>query len=91
VIVEIELDGGEKAEVCTFEGHILTFLSPRAFASGAPIGFAVVVGDHRRAFEGRCVSARRVEDGRFKVRVRLVNLRRDARRALGEAVRLSST
>ena len=89
--MEIEFDGGEKAEARTFEGHILTFLSPRAFASGAPIGFTVVMGDHRRALEGRCVGSRRAEDGRFEVRMRLVNLRRDDRHALGEAVRSSFT
>ena len=91
MIVEIELDGGEKAEARTFEGHILTFVSPRAFASGAPIGVAVVIGDGRRVLEGRSISSKRLEGGRFEVRMRFVNLRRDDRHALSEAMRSWST
>jgi len=84
--VEIELDRGDKAETRSFEGNILTFLSPRAFAPGAPIQFSAVVGDHRRAFEGRSLSSRRTGVDRFEVRMRFVNLSRNDREALLAAI-----
>ncbi len=80
--VEIELQSCEKAEICSFEGNILTFVSPRAFAPGAPIQFGAFVGDHHRAFEGRSLGSRRIEGDRFEVRMRFVNLRRDDRKAI---------
>jgi len=84
--VEIDLDGGDKAEIRSFQGNILAFLSPRAFAPGAPIRFGAVIGDRRRAFEGRSIGSRREEGDRFEVRMRFVNLRRDDREALLAAI-----
>ena len=88
--VEIELEGGEKAEARTFEGDVLTFVSPRAFARGAPIRFAATIGAHRRAFEGRSIGSRRAEDDHFEVRMRFVNLRREDRQALRDTITCSS-
>jgi len=88
--VEIELEGGEKAEARTFEGELLTFVSPRAFARGAPIRFAATIGEHRRAFEGRSIASRRVGGDRFEVRMRFVNLRREDRQALRDTITCSS-
>jgi hypothetical protein len=87
VIVEIELDRGDKAEIDSLEGNMLTFRSPRAFPPGAPIRFIVMIDEHRRAFEGRSIGATRIEGDLFEVRMRFVNLRRDDREALLVAMR----
>jgi len=77
--MEIRLEGGEGAEARTFDGSQLSFLSPRAFAPGAPIRFTVTTGGAVRGFEGRAIASKRVDDARFEVRMRFVNLRRDDR------------
>ncbi len=78
------LDGGEDAEARSFDGAILTIMSPRAFAPGAPIRFSTSTGDEVRAFEGRALGSKRVEDAHFQVRLRFVNLRRADRELLVE-------
>lgn len=77
--MELILDGGDNAEARTFDGSILTFLSPRAYAPGAPIRFSTTSGGAVRSFEGRAIGSKRVDDERFEVRMRFVNLRRDQR------------
>ncbi|MGB5697205.1 MAG: hypothetical protein WBM46_16225 [Polyangiales bacterium] len=77
--MEIRLDGGEKAEARSYDGNLLVFWSPLAFAPGSPIRFAVMTDTGARPFEGRAVGSKRLEDARFEVRMRFVNLRRDDR------------
>ncbi len=86
MIVEIELENGGAAEICSLEGNVLIFVSPRAFALGAPIRFDARLGDRQQAFEGRTIGARRVEGDRFEIRMRFVNLRRGDRAALVAAM-----
>jgi hypothetical protein len=80
--VKIRLDSDEDAEARSFDGALLTLLSPRAFAPGAPIRFVLVLDEGKRPFEGRTVGSRRVDDLRFEVRMRFVNLRREDRELL---------
>jgi hypothetical protein len=77
--MEIRLEGDERAEAQTFDGSHLTFVSPRAFAPGAPIRFTATTGGAVRSFEGRAIGSKRIDEGRFEVRMRFVNLRRDDR------------
>ena len=85
--VQIRLDSGEDAEARTFDGALLTLLSPRAFAPGAPIRFTATTQADTRTFEGRAIGSKRVDDSRFEVRMRFVNLRRDDRELLAEHLR----
>jgi hypothetical protein len=73
------LESGEDAEAQAFEGNLLTFLSPRAFAPGSPVSFAATTDSGARSFEGRAISSKRVDDAHFEVRMRFVNLRRGDR------------
>ena len=84
--MKLRLESGEEAEASAIDGNILTLLSPRAFAPGAPIRFSTVGGEVERAFEGRTLGSKRVDDGRFQVRMRFVNLRRADRERLLEAL-----
>lgn len=85
VPARLEPDGAE-AFLVAFDGHVLSVDSPRPFAPGAPVSLAGRTADgsegseHR--LEGRTIGSRRREDGRFEVRLRLVNLRRATRLAL---------
>lgn len=86
MIVEIEFDRGGKAEANALDGLVFTFVGARAFAPGAPIRFAVVIGEQRRVLEGRCISSKRVDETRFAVRMRFVNLRREDKEALAAKI-----
>lgn len=77
--MEIRLEGGEGAKAQTFDGSLLIFRSPRAFAPGAPIRFTVTTGGGARDFEGRAIGSRRIDGAHFEVRMRFVNLRREDR------------
>jgi hypothetical protein len=86
--MKICLESGEEAEARAIDGNVLNLQSPRAFAPGSPIRFTVDLGDGAKSFEGRAIGSRRVDDRRFDVRMRFVNLRRTDREAL--AARLAS-
>lgn len=79
--MKLRLATGEEGEATAIDGNLLTFLSPRAFAPGAPIHFSTL-GEAERSLEGRTIGSKRVEDGRFEVRMRFVNLRREDREVL---------
>jgi hypothetical protein len=81
-VVKVRLDGGEEAEALAFDGTTFTMLSPRAYAPGAPIRFSANTDEDARNFEGRAIGSKRVDDGRFEVRMRFVNLRRADRELL---------
>lgn len=83
--MRLRLGTGEDAEATAIDGNVLTLSSPRAFAPGAPIRFSTV-GEMERRFEGRTVASKRVDDGRFEVRLRFVNLRRADREFLRRAL-----
>jgi hypothetical protein len=76
------LHTGEVAEACAIDGNLLTLSSPRAFPPGSPICFAAFFAGSERGFEGRTIASKRLDDRRFEVRMRLVNLRRHDRELL---------
>ena len=86
--MKIRFESGEEGAARAIDGNVLILHSPRAFAPGSPIRFTVELGDGARAFEGRTIGSRRVDDRGFDVRMRFVNLRRTDREAL--AARLAS-
>lgn len=73
--MKVCLHSGEEAHATRIEGNVLVLSSPRAFAPGSPIRFSVAVQDGERTFEGRTIGSKRVDDERFEVRMRFVNLR----------------
>ena len=85
--MKVRLDSGEDADARNFDGVVLTVLSPRAFAPGAPIRFSTTTNGDARNFEGRAIGSKRVDDTHFEVRLRLVNLRRADRELLADRIR----
>ena len=82
--MEVRLESGDGASVTAFDGNVLTLLSPKAFAPGAPIRFQSIGAELERGFEGRTIGSKRTDDGAFEVRLRLINLRRADREFLME-------
>jgi hypothetical protein len=85
--VALRLEGSDGvAELLSFDGKVFTMASPDAFAPGAPVRLRATLDGEERPIEGRCLGSRRRDDGRFEVRLRLINLRRADRVALERAV-----
>jgi len=80
--VKVRLESGEDAEARRFDGNLLIMSSPRAFAPGSPIRFTATTAEDVRSFEGRAIGSKRVDEARFEVRMRFVNLRRQDRKLL---------
>lgn len=70
--------GGEEGAWVRFAGEVLEVLSPQPFAPGAPIPVEV----DGTPLQGKSLGSKRQPDGRFHVRMRLVNLRREHRAML---------
>ncbi len=64
--------GGEPGVWVDFSGEILEVLSARPFAPGAPVSIEV----DGTSLQGKSLGSKRQPDGRFHVRMRMINLRR---------------
>lgn len=73
--------GGE-GEAVSLAGEILHVVLGHPYAPGAPISMRLTRADGEVALEGRTIGSKRRDDGRFDVRLRLVNLTRDHRARL---------
>lgn len=69
---------GEPGELVSFEGEFLVMVSRVPLAPGAPT--AIDVED--MALQGKSQGSKKLEDGRFRVRFRMINLRREHRERL---------
>jgi hypothetical protein len=83
--VALRLPGGD-GEALHCEGERLAMVSPKAFAPGQPIAFDAMLADGTLSLEGRSLGSKRRPDGRFDVRVRLINLSRHGRERLVRAL-----
>ena len=83
----LRFEEGAEGEVTGLSDNILTAVAPSAFPPGRPMSFSVVLAeDEVLALEGRSLGSRKRSDGRFDMRMRLVNLRREARDRLTQAL-----
>ena len=80
--MNVRLESDVEAVVVAFDGSSLTLRGPRAFAPGSPIRFRTALEEPERAFEGRTLGSKRIDEGTFEVRLRLINLRRADRELL---------
>ncbi|HEY8432146.1 MAG TPA: hypothetical protein VIL20_27405 [Sandaracinaceae bacterium] len=78
----VELASGGSGEAVAWAGEVLSLVLPRAFAPGAPIAFSIALEGGALSLSGKTVGSKRRADGRFDVRVRLLNLRREERARL---------
>ena len=76
--VACTLPGALAGTAESWTGEVLVVSSPRAFAPGAPL--RVELG--ALTVEAKSLGSKKRDDGRFEVRLRAVNLRREQRLAL---------
>jgi hypothetical protein len=79
VSAPVVLRGGGEGEATRLEGEVLHVILARAFAPGAPVAFDATIAGEPVALTGKAIGSKRRDDGRFDVRLRMTNLRREDR------------
>lgn len=82
------LSTGEDVQLTAFEGESIEFLSPRAFAPGAPCALVASLSPDL-SISVKCLGSKRIDDGRFRVKGRTIAMRREDRERLVHALRPS--
>ena len=85
--VGLSLEDGARGEAVRVDGEVIEIVAPRAFAPGAPVRMRVDADGEAIPVEGKTIGSKRRDDGRFDVRLRLINLRRPHRVALESTLR----
>jgi hypothetical protein len=80
--VERQGEVAEAGSAVGLQGEVLTLVWPTAKAPGEPLALRGVLGGCETELRVKTVGSKRRADGRYDVRVRLVNLRRAQRLAL---------
>jgi hypothetical protein len=80
--VPIELDVEGEGEALRLEGEVLVTVLARAFAPGAPVSFRATIDGQAIRLQAKTIGSKKRDDGRFDVRLRLTNLRREHRARL---------
>ncbi len=80
--ITARIEGTLLGTAVSCEGLLLTMLSPKAFPPGRPIELSLLLPEGELALAGRSIGSKKRDDGLFEVRLRLVNLRKDARQKL---------
>jgi hypothetical protein len=76
---------GESAAIEQLEGLQLTLRSPKPFPPGQPLSLLLSPDGASVRLDARSIGSKRRDEIWFEVRVRLINLRKDAREALEHA------
>lgn len=84
--IPVRVEGAEGVAVAIQNGELITLHLPRPFAPGTPFKGVAIAEDVEMAIEGRASGSKRMPDGAFEVRARLVSLRRDDRERLNRAL-----
>ncbi len=77
---------GAELSLLAFDGKWLVLDAPRAWAPGSPMAILAQLGGVDHLLDARSLGSRRDALGRFRVKLRLVSLRRGSREALLEAL-----
>lgn len=84
--IAVRIEGAEGSAVAIQNGELITLHLPRPFAPGTPFKGVVTAEGVETAIEGRASGSKRIREGVFEVRARLVSLRRDDRERLIRAL-----
>lgn len=78
---------GESVAALAYADLVLTFGCAKAFPPGKPLTLELRLPEQNAvALVGRCIGSKQQADGRYVVRMRLTNLRREVRLALEQAL-----
>jgi hypothetical protein len=83
--LRVQIAGEHAGAIEQIEGLVLRLRSPKAFPPGQPLALAFSADGSSIGLDARAIGSKRRDDGSFELRVRLINLRKDAREALEKA------
>lgn len=80
----VRVDEGGEGELVRLSGEVLYTVLDRAFAPGRPLRLRVTLLGVEEVLpvQGKVIGSKKRDDGRFDVRLRLINLRREHREQL---------
>lgn len=82
----LRIDNEHEGVAVSCDANIIAFHAPKAFPPGQPVALCLWPGHAGSlALAARSIGSKRMPDGRFEVRARLVNLGREARQKLLDA------
>lgn len=73
---------GAEGHALSFTGEFLTATLSKPFAPGTPLKGTIRIGDDTVAIEGRAIGSKRIGEGLFEVKARLINMRKADRERL---------
>jgi len=80
------IQGEHAGSLLAREGMLLTLTSPKAYPPGQPLKLTLHLPTGPLALEGRSLGSKKRDDSSYELRLRLLNLRRETREALEQAV-----
>lgn len=87
-MIAIELEAGGDGTFEGLSGEVVETVLSRAFAPGAPVPMTILLPGDPIRLRAKTIGSKRRDDGRFAVRLRVIDLRREDRaklEALSEA------
>ena len=81
----VQIAGEHAGAIEQIEGLVLQLRSPKPFPPGQPLVLLISTGGASVRLDARTIGSKRRDDAPFELRVRLINLRKDAREALERA------
>jgi hypothetical protein len=81
--IPVQISGSLPGTIIDIAGLVVTLSSPKAFPPGQPLEFTLLESSLR--LQARSIGSKRSTSGTFELRVRLINLRKEAREALEAA------
>ena len=84
--VPVRIAGAHDGAILELAGLQMRLRSPKAFPPGQPLALQLSPDVQ---LEARAIGSKRLDESSFELRVRLINLRKDAREALERALGVS--
>jgi hypothetical protein len=81
--IPVQISSDLPGAILEIAGLVVTLSSPKAFPPGQPLEFRLTESSLR--LQARSIGSKRSASGDFELRVRLINLRKEAREALEAA------
>lgn len=81
-MIALRIQGEVGGHVVSCGIEVLVAVSPKPFPPGKPLELALLLPDAEMPLHCRVIGSKKRDDGRFELRVRLTNLRRETREQL---------
>jgi hypothetical protein len=84
--VDVRFGDGSEGHAVAFERTIMHAVGDNAYAPGRPLELTLRLEGEAVEVRGKAIGSKKRDDGRFDLRIRLIDLRRDDRARLEAAL-----